>query len=158
MTRKRALRADGRARVADTRLSRAFPVLARALLERKCERYKLATLELSPAARQALATAEWPGNIRQLENTIEAATVRAGGQAAREDGVAQLFPEETLQGADASAGEADLSFQEATRRFQRNLLARTLEDTNWNVSETARRLDLARSHVYNLIKAFGLAR
>jgi hypothetical protein len=28
----------------------------------------------------------------------------------------------------------------------------------WNGLETARRLDLARSHVYNLIRAFGLER
>jgi Nif-specific regulatory protein len=35
---------------------------------------------------------------------------------------------------------------------------KTLEDTGWNVAATARRLDLARSHVYNLIRAFGLER
>ena len=132
--------------------------LARALIERVCERHGLGALELSPAARHALANAEWPGNIRQLENTVEAATVRAHGQAAREIGVGHIFPAETDANATASPGEPDLSFQEATRRFQRDLLARTLEETSWNVSETARRLDLARSHVYNLIKGFGLER
>ena len=34
----------------------------------------------------------------------------------------------------------------------------TLEATDWNVSEAARRLDVARSHVYNLIKLHGLTR
>jgi transcriptional regulator of acetoin/glycerol metabolism len=33
-----------------------------------------------------------------------------------------------------------------------------LAETGWNVVETSRRLDLARSHVYNLIRAFGLER
>jgi Nif-specific regulatory protein len=51
-----------------------------------------------------------------------------------------------------------LTFQEATRRFQTRLLRETLEDAGWNIMEVARRLDLARSHVYNLIRAFGLAR
>jgi len=51
-----------------------------------------------------------------------------------------------------------VSFQEGTRRFQRDLLCRTLDETDWNITETARRLDLARSHVYNLIRAFGLMR
>jgi len=37
-------------------------------------------------------------------------------------------------------------------------LLKTLEETEWNVTETAKRLDLARSHVYNLVKAFGLDR
>lgn len=50
------------------------------------------------------------------------------------------------------------TFQEATRRFQRDLLQRTLEETGWNVTEAARRLALARSHVYNLIHSFGFER
>ena len=37
-------------------------------------------------------------------------------------------------------------------------MLKTLAETGWNVAETARNLDLARSHVYNLIKAFGLER
>jgi Nif-specific regulatory protein len=37
-------------------------------------------------------------------------------------------------------------------------LRKTLENTEWNVSEAAASIDLTRSHVYNLIKAFGLGR
>lgn len=50
------------------------------------------------------------------------------------------------------------TFQEATRDFQRDLLERTLQDLGWNVSATARRLKLARSHVHNLIRQHGLKR
>ena len=49
-----------------------------------------------------------------------------------------------------------VTFQEATRRFQAKLLREALEAHGWNVVEAARRLDLARSHVYSLIRAFGL--
>ncbi len=42
--------------------------------------------------------------------------------------------------------------------FQQDLLRKTLTDTGGNVAKTARRLDLARSHVHNLIRAFGLSR
>jgi transcriptional regulator of acetoin/glycerol metabolism len=38
------------------------------------------------------------------------------------------------------------------------VLERALDENEWNVTETAKRLDLARSHVYNLIQAFGLKR
>jgi transcriptional regulator of acetoin/glycerol metabolism len=51
-----------------------------------------------------------------------------------------------------------VTFQEATRRFHAELIRKTLEDTDWNVSESARRLDLARSYVYKLIHAFGIDR
>ena len=50
------------------------------------------------------------------------------------------------------------SFHEQTRRFQAKLLQATLEGCDWNVTEAARRLDLTRAHVYNLIKAFGIAK
>ena len=49
-------------------------------------------------------------------------------------------------------------FQEATLRFQRRLVEDTLRATGWNVAEAARRLGVARSHAYNLIRTFGLAR
>ena len=51
-----------------------------------------------------------------------------------------------------------LSYQEATKRFQRQLLEDTLAETNWNVAEAARRLKLARSTIYELLAGFGLSR
>jgi Nif-specific regulatory protein len=132
-----------------------IPELAAYFCRSACERHGLPRLELSHEAGRALQSAEWPGNVRQLAHVVEAATIRAAG-----DGVAQiershLFPEAAEQPAEATAA---LTFQEATRRFHERLLRDTLEDTQWNVVETARRLDLARSHVYNLIRAFGLER
>jgi DNA-binding NtrC family response regulator len=70
----------------------------------------------------------------------------------------QIIPIETLSEPDAEHAERLPTFQEATRNFQRKLLEETLLATEWNVSEAARRLDLARSHVYNLIHSFGLSR
>ncbi|WP_395692155.1 type II secretion system F family protein [Piscinibacter sp.] len=42
--------------------------------------------------------------------------------------------------------------------IQREFLRRELEKGDWNVKEVARRLELARSHVYNLIRTYGLSR
>jgi Nif-specific regulatory protein len=42
--------------------------------------------------------------------------------------------------------------------FQSYLLRRTLEASGWNVTAAARKLDLTRAHVYNLIKAYALRR
>jgi Nif-specific regulatory protein len=120
-----------------------------------CERYGLPRVELSKGALRAAESAEWPGNVRQLAHAVEAAAIRAAGEGARQVEQAHLFP----GAATAASGEAPpVTFQEATRRFQSQFLAETLEDAGWNVMEVARRLDLARSHVYNLIRAFGLER
>jgi len=67
-----------------------------------------------------------------------------------------VFPDADAPG--TRGQEKAATFQEATRRFQEQLLRSCLEETGWNVSETARRLDVARSHVYKLITAFGFER
>ena len=51
-----------------------------------------------------------------------------------------------------------LTFQQSTRSFQADFLQQVLHGTEWNISETARRLDLTRTHIYNLVHAFGLER
>jgi Nif-specific regulatory protein len=114
----------------------------------------LPRIEPSQAAVRAAESAEWPGNIRQLCHAVQAAVIRAAGEAVRQFEPHHLFPNDPTV---PSAGAA-LTFQEATRRFQATLVHEVLVQTHWNVNEAAKRLDLARSHVYNLIRAFGLAR
>ena len=118
-----------------------------------CERHGLSPLELSAGSLRALEAAEWPGNVRQLAHAVEAGAIRAAGEGSTRVQRRHVFPESA-----SSEEEPEPSFQEATRRFQRDLLQRTLEETGWKITETARRLELARSHVYNLIHAFGLGR
>jgi Nif-specific regulatory protein len=130
-------------------------VLSNALLARVAARHGLPALTFSPAALHAIQAADWPGNVRQLENAIEAAAVRAAGGAAEEIGVRHVFPDRE---AGVRPAGTPATFQEATRAFQRDLLEATLRETEWNISEAARRLDVARSHVYQLIASFGLKR
>jgi Nif-specific regulatory protein len=118
-----------------------------------CERYRLPRITLSREGLRALEAAEWPGNVRQLAHAVEAGVIRAAGVGALRVERAHLFP-----GSAAAEGRERLTFQEATRRFQAGLLRETIEETGWNIVEAARRLDLARSHVYNLIRAFGIER
>jgi DNA-binding NtrC family response regulator len=133
-----------------------IPELSRFFARSAAQKHGLPPLELSAGATSSIAAAVWPGNVRQLSNSIEAAAIRAAGQGAERIESRHVFP--------AAAGEAGAekddaqTFQQATSEFQRRFLAHTLDDNGWNISETARQLDLARSHVYNLIKTFGLER
>ncbi|WP_293246217.1 helix-turn-helix domain-containing protein [Nannocystis sp.] len=56
------------------------------------------------------------------------------------------------------ADDAPLSYQEVSRRFQRQYVRRVLDEVGWNVSEAARRLDLGRTYLHRLISSFGLTR
>jgi Nif-specific regulatory protein len=129
--------------------------LARHLCERAVRRHRLPRVELSPGALGAIEAAQWPGSVRELESKVETAAIRA---AAGDGGVveaAHVFPGAPRSG---PAEAAQLTFQEETRRFQSSLLSRALAANEWNVTATARALDLTRAHVYNLINAFGLKR
>jgi Nif-specific regulatory protein len=112
------------------------------------------SLALSRAARIALAESEWPGNVRQLENTL----ARAWAVAFSEDSMTiepkHVFPDRPVEAEEPDAA----TYQDATRRFQARFLREALEASGWNVSETARRIGVARSHLNDLIKAFGLSR
>jgi Nif-specific regulatory protein len=119
-------------------------------------RHDLRLLTLSPGARRAIRLADWPGNLRQLQNAVEAAAIRATGSDGNIIEAEHVFPAVVPGG--ATPGSQEETFQQATQRFQEDLLRRMLEECDWNIAECARRLDLARSHVYNLIKAFGIRR
>ncbi len=135
--------------------SEDVPELARHCCAVACDTHRLPSLTLSRGALAALASTPWPGNIRHLAHTVEAAAIRAAGEGVVQLEASHLFP---AAGAAAPAGEAESTFQAATRRFQAEYLSAALERENWNVVEVARRLDLARSHVYRLIQTFGLKR
>jgi len=128
--------------------------LAASFCAAACANFGLPRLELSPGATRALEAAEWSSNVRQLDNIVRAAVIRAAGEGVSQIAHTHLFPDAPP----VDEPDRTETFQEATRRFQKHLLRAMLEETQWNVVETARRLDLARSHVYNLIRAFGLER
>jgi Nif-specific regulatory protein len=129
-------------------LARHFCSLAR-------RSHGLRPIDLSPGAIRAIRATTFRGNIRELGHVVEAGTIRASGQDVSQVEASHLF------GAVETPSEREtgpLTFQEETRKFQADLLRDTLQATGFNIAATARRLDLTRSHVYNLIRAFGLAR
>jgi len=132
-----------------------IPLLAQHFCTRHCKSHSVPMLDLSPGARVALESAQWPGNVRQLSNAIEAAVIRAASEHAAQVEAQHLFPDRT---AGAHTASKQPSFQESTRDFQAELVRQALARYDWNIQETARRLDMSRSHLYNLIQAFGLGR
>ncbi|NBD13863.1 sigma-54-dependent Fis family transcriptional regulator [Corallococcus silvisoli] len=126
--------------------------LVEQLIARLAEEHGLKALRATPGFHGVCEAAEWPGNVRQLRHRLEAALIRACAE-----GAPCLEPHH-LTDRTRNPQDRAASFHEATRVFQRDLLRRELDAAEWNVSEVARRLDLTRSHVYNLIKAFGLMR
>ena len=132
-----------------------IPELMDFFCARACQSHRFSRLRFSPSALQAGLSAEWPGNVRQLAHAVEAAVIRAAGRGGTSVDREHLFPSQARGPSERTRSEG-LTFQQATRQFQEQLLRETLRETEWNVSQTAEKLDVARSHVYSLIRSFGI--
>ena len=116
-----------------------------------CRRHRFPPLDVSRRTLAACRDAAWPGHTRQLSHAIEAAVIRAHGEKSATLHEHHVFPKD-------DPGPEPLTLQQATRDFQRRFVREALAKNGWNVAETARELDLARSHLYNLIHDFELRR
>jgi Nif-specific regulatory protein len=142
-------------------------IMAEHFCETACKTHGLSSLYLGVDALHAIEAAEWNGNARELAHAVEAAVIRAAGEGCSQVERTHVFPFDVAVASSPGAVQAPLarlapyrglSFQEATRRFQADLLHIELDENGWNVTEAATKLDLARSHTYKLVRAFGLSR
>jgi DNA-binding NtrC family response regulator len=96
---------------------------------------------LTPEAADALRAYRWPGNVRELQNVVERSVVLVDGPTI---GVDDL-PLELSLGAVGTAETDLLPLNEASDRFERQIVVRTLDRVDGNVSEAARVLGLHRN-------------
>jgi DNA-binding NtrC family response regulator len=100
------------------------------------------------ATMRRLVEYSWPGNVRELANAIERAMVVSRDDVIRQEDLPIRGEPEPRR----FSGGRSLALVE--REYIRNVL----EETDWNISETARILEVDRGTVYNKIRAFGLER
>jgi DNA-binding NtrC family response regulator len=96
---------------------------------------------LTAEALEALRAYHWPGNVRELQNVVERSVVLVDGPTI---GVDDL-PLELSLGATATAETDGLPLNEASDRFERQIVLRTLDRVDGNMSEAARVLGLHRN-------------
>jgi two-component system nitrogen regulation response regulator NtrX len=117
--------------------------------------------EIEPAAVQRLTAYDWPGNIRELKNSVERLLILAPGATVTEADVARLVGKADGTGSVAGEGATWLraaTFEDFKQAAERAFLATKLQQHDWNVSETARTLQMPRSNLYKKIERYGLAR
>ncbi len=133
------------------------PALAAEFARRYAERFGMTGVRLSPALVERLRAAEWPGNVRQLENAVaRMVALSATGELGPEALDAQPAPApEDGDGAPPPQGEG-VTLREQLEALERNVIARTLAGTGGNQSEAARRLGVSRTALIDRLKKYGL--
>jgi two-component system nitrogen regulation response regulator NtrX len=97
---------------------------------------------------------DWPGNVRELRNMVERLVIMTPGEVIGADDLpAPLRPKE----APHVGAEGQRSLKEAREGFERAYILAELRAHDWNMTRTAERLGIERSHLYRKIKAYGIA-
>jgi two-component system nitrogen regulation response regulator NtrX len=113
---------------------------------------------VAPEAVERLSQLEWPGNVRELRNTIERLLILSAGPRISGDDITRLVGRrDPEQGGLGSLLDCK-TFEEFKHAAERAFLLAKLRVFDWNVSETARALDMPRSNLYKKIERYGLTR
>ncbi len=123
-----------------------IPQLAAHFLEKYAARYRKAISGFHPDAMAAVLGYAWPGNIRELDHTVERAVLLADSNQIR---VGDLG---LSTGGEGSAHLDQMTLEDVERVLIQKALARTGN----NVSEAAKALGLSRSAMYRRLERYGL--
>jgi DNA-binding NtrC family response regulator len=126
-----------------------IPLLAAHFLERQAGQYRDPPKGFAPDAMQAMLAYEWPGNIRELEHTVERAILLAADEYVR-------APELNLRPRRASMGEEETLEEMPLEDVERLLIQKALKRHQGNVSQAAEALGLSRSALYRRLQRHGL--
>jgi two-component system nitrogen regulation response regulator NtrX len=136
-----------------------IPLLVEHFARLLSAREGMAPRTIGDEAAARLAEREWPGNVRELRNTVERLLILSTGPRVNAADVDRLL------GPRAGGGEPGIGALSACRTFEefkemaeRAFLLSKLREHDWNVSETARLLDMPRSNLYKKIERYQLSR
>ena len=113
---------------------------------------------VAPEAVERLSQLDWPGNVRELRNTIERLLILSAGPRVSGEDVARLVGTRDPEQAGLGSLLDCKTFEEFKHAAERAFLLAKLREFDWNVSETARALDMPRSNLYKKIERYGLTR
>jgi sigma-54 dependent transcriptional regulator, acetoin dehydrogenase operon transcriptional activator AcoR len=136
-----------------------LPLLIHKLMEKTAKREKREVPHLSNHVMEFLENYAWPGNIRELENTMERAVILANGEIDY-----QQLPKRLLETENSNVSPIPLqtehvvnqSAQKPKTVMEQQLIINALKASNGNKSKAAKQLGIARSTLYEKMYQFQL--
>ncbi len=133
--------------------------LARHFLLEIAHRSGATPLELSAGALERLRAHDYPGNVRELRNLLEGATVFAAGPRIEAADLEPLLQGRAGRGATFPDGTDPFearTFEEFKNLSEALFFRRKLDGNNGNVKRTAEQLGMQRSHLYKKLDRYEL--
>jgi two-component system nitrogen regulation response regulator NtrX len=135
-----------------------IPQLVVHFLQQLAARDGLPARGITDDAIRRLQELEWQGNVRELRNTVERLVILASHAVIGVADVDRLVGRRAAE-SPGLGGLLDIAtFEEFKQAAERAYLLAKLRAFDWNVSETARALDMPRSNLYKKIERYALQR
>jgi two-component system NtrC family response regulator len=128
-------------------------VLARHFIDLFAAEHKRPSIRLGQNAKEALLAHHWPGNIRELANTLQRAVILADGAALSARDLDLNVPPSaaSAQGGQASAREF-VSLRDARDQAERQAVDAAVKRSAGNLSTAAKLLGISRPTLYSLLR------
>ena len=132
-----------------------IPLLVAHFLQEFSKKKKKAAKRLSPQAMDLLIRYPWPGNVRELENLMERLVILTEGDVVEVEDLPQRFREAGSIGPGVESidfPQDGLNLPQALQVFERRLILKALERSNWVKSRAAQLLNLNRTTLIEKMK------
>ncbi len=123
-----------------------IPVLIKHYLQMFAKEAGKSIKDIDYEAMQALLAYDWPGNIRELRNTIERSTVLADGELVTIHDLPDKFRTLDVEGVSTS------SLRQALDTFERDYIKRSLTENKGNKEAAASKLGIDLATLYRKLK------
>ena len=127
-----------------------IPLLMSSFLEEFNREDNRAIEGFSPAARKAMYAYSWPGNIRQLRNTIESAVVTCRGKVIDTGDL----PEQIV--AENRAGEVSIRLGVTLSEAERTVIMSTLDFCEGNKTKASEMLGIGRKTLHRKLEEYNV--
>ena len=137
------------------------PLLAAHFIHLQNQKFGTQVKGLEKEAMQTLCDFDWPGNIRQLKNVIEACMAMEGDDYITLETLEQFIeaaqePVNISQLSNSRKAPDDLPFNAALESFEADLLKGLLRKHAGNIDAAAREADMNMATMYRKIKRYGI--
>jgi DNA-binding NtrC family response regulator len=131
-----------------------IPALAEHFARRSCAENDRRHKRIDDDAMTLLMQHAWPGNVRELRNLVERLVILTGDR----PGVTAEDVRAALPSVKAARGSyrRGIALKDLVAAAERDILLEALADNEHHVANTARELQLERSHLYKKLRAHGI--
>lgn len=131
--------------------------LATHFLQEFSSKNNLPLKRLSTAATDLLERQRWPGNIRELRRTIEAAAVMCPGEQIDHTDLARVLERsDPFSPTEVTVVQDYNDVQMLARQTKKDELVKILDRNDWNITRAAAELDIDRSTLSKQMKNLGI--